>query len=102
MSISANKLDEPLAIDVRVDAEKLSVELADGRTISVPISWYPRLLHATAAERRQWTLIGCGRGIHWPDLDEDISTEALLQGRGSLESEPALSRWLQARHRQES
>ncbi len=66
--------------DVRLSEDVLSVDLVDGRTISVPLAWYPRLLHATAAQRGNWRIAGAGFGIHWPDLDEDLSTEGLLRG----------------------
>ena len=66
--------------DVRVTDDTLSVDLFDGRTITVPITWYPRLLHATPEERANWHIAGAGYGIHWPDLDEDLSTQGLLQG----------------------
>lgn len=66
--------------EVRVDDDMLTVDLADGRTISVPLAWYPRLLHATGAQRANWQVAGGGFGIHWPDLDEDLSTEGLLRG----------------------
>ena len=66
--------------DVRVTEDTLSVDLLDGRTISVPLAWYPRLLHATQAQRSNWRVAGGGFGIHWPDIDEDLSTEGLLRG----------------------
>lgn len=66
--------------DVRFDDETMSVDLADGRTITVPLSWYPRLLHAAPAARANWRIAGAGFGIHWPELDEDLSTEGLLRG----------------------
>ena len=66
--------------DVRVNDDTLSVDLFDGRTITVPITWYPRLLHATPEERANWHIAGAGYGIHWPDIDEDLSTQGLLQG----------------------
>ena len=66
--------------DVRFSRDSMSVDLVDGRTVAVPIAWFPRLLHATAAERRNWRLCGGGFGIHWPDIDEDLSTEGLLRG----------------------
>ena len=66
--------------NVEIADQKLKVDLRDGRTISVPLHWYPRLLHATEAERRNWKICGGGYGIHWPDLDEDLSTEGLLRG----------------------
>ena len=68
------------AVDVHCTDDDLVVRLADGRTISVPLAWFPRLLHATAEERSRWELAGGGYGIHWPDLDEDLSTEGLLRG----------------------
>lgn len=66
--------------DVRFEDDTMSVDLADGRTITVPLSWYPRLLQATPVERANWQIAGAGFGIHWPDLDEDLSTEGLLRG----------------------
>jgi len=80
--------------DVTVTEDELLVELEDGRTISVPLAWYPRLLHGTEKERRKWRLIGGGQGIHWPDLDEDIRVEHLLAGVPSGESQKSLQKWL--------
>lgn len=97
MATSANRADDPLALRVRIDADTLIVELRDGRTIEVPVSWYPRLAQATDEERRNWSLIGDGQGIHWPALDEDISVEGLLAGRRSGESAASFSAWLAAR-----
>jgi hypothetical protein len=85
------------AVQVSVTSETLKVELADGRTISVPTSWYPRLLHSSAQEREHWRLIGGGEGIHWPELDEDVSVENLLAGRMSGESQASLKRWMEQR-----
>jgi hypothetical protein len=79
---------------VSVTDDTLTVHLADGRTLSVPLAWYPRLLHATSKERSRWRLIGKGEGIHWPDLDEDISVESLLFGRPSGESQKSFKHWL--------
>jgi hypothetical protein len=73
------------------------VDLRDGRTITVPLEWYPRLAHASTAERANWRLIGTGEGIHWPDLDEDISIEGLLAGRPSGESPASFQKWLARR-----
>ena len=87
----------PLAVAASVDDDTLSVDLADGRTIAVPLGWYPRLLHANPVERGNWQLIGGGAGIHWPDVDEDLSIEGLLHGRPSAESQSSLRRWLEAR-----
>lgn len=77
--------------------DALVVELVDGRTLTVPLAWYPRLLHGTPAERAHWRLIGNGMGVHWPDLDEDISVEGLLAGRRSGETVASIKRWLEAR-----
>lgn len=85
------------AQQVTVTEDSLIVDLIDGRTISVPIVWYPRLLHGTMEERNNWELIGDGEGIHWPDIDEDISVEGLLVGYPSGESQRSLERWLEAR-----
>jgi hypothetical protein len=82
---------------VVVTDDLLTVDLSDGRTISAPLSWYPRLCHASPDERADWRLIGGGRGIHWPRLDEDISLENLIFGKPSAESQVSLKRWLQSR-----
>lgn len=86
-----------IAERVSVTQADLIVDLADGRTVSVPLAWYPRLLHGTALERRKWRLIGEGEGIHWPDLDEDISVEHLILGKSSGESQRSLMAWLDER-----
>jgi hypothetical protein len=97
MSISAVEIDVPKAIDVNVTDDTLPVELSDGRSISVPLAWYPRLVHADQAERSKWRLIGQGEGIHWEAVDEDLSVEGLLAGRPSGESQRSFQRWLSAR-----
>jgi hypothetical protein len=79
MAISAPKADERV-MAVRIDDERLSVDLMDGRTIAVPLAWYPRLFQATPDQRQHWEVAGGGFGIHWPDIDEDLSTEGLLRG----------------------
>ena len=79
MSILAITTDERVA-NVETNDDELSVRLMDGRTISVPLAWYPRLLHATIEQRQNWEIAGGGYGIHWPDVDEDLSTEGLLRG----------------------
>lgn len=79
MAILATAADERVA-DVRVDDDYLTVELMDGRIISAPLAWYPRLLNATPDQRARWERAGGGYGLHWPDLDEDLSTEGLLRG----------------------
>ena len=85
------------AQQVTITADTLSVDLMDGRTIAVPLSWYPRLVHGTPEERQQWRLIGQGEGIHWPALDEDISVENLLAGKASSESQRSFQQWLKTR-----
>ena len=97
MHVSTLKVNVAYANDIRVTEDALTVELHDGRTISVPLSWYPRLTHATLEERDNWELIGTGEGIHWPDLDEDISVEMLLAGVPSGESPQGFQRWLEAK-----
>ena len=97
MSISGTELRAAVARGVTAGDEALIVDLADARTITVPLAWFPRLAHGTVEERANWRLIGGGAGIHWPDLDEDISVESLLAGRRSGETQASLRRWLQAR-----
>ncbi|RMD61699.1 DUF2442 domain-containing protein [Candidatus Parcubacteria bacterium] len=97
MSTLAIELRLAKAQDVKVTDDELIVALDDGRTIAVPLVWYPRLLHGTAEERKKWRLIGGGEGIHWPDLDEDISVEHLLAGIPSGESQKSLQKWLASR-----
>lgn len=84
-------------INVTVTDDTLSVDLEDGRTIAIPIGWYPRLAYGTPAERANFQISGAGYGIHWPDLDEDIGIEGLLLGRKSTESQASFERWLQRR-----
>jgi hypothetical protein len=90
------------ATAVRLTDDALVVDLADGRSLSAPLAWYPRLLHGTLAERANLRLIGSGEGIHWPDLDEDISVEGILSGRASGESQASFQKWLKARSAQPS
>ena len=97
MYVSTTELAVPDATAITLTQDTLSAELSDGRTIVVPIAWYPRLAHATPEERDRWQLIGDGQSIHWPDLDEDISVEMLLAGRKSAESRQSLKQWLAAR-----
>ena len=97
MSFSETELREAIAQGVTTNDEALVVDLADGRTITVPLAWFPRLAHGTRVERANWRLIGGGAGVHWPDLDEDISVESLLAGRKSGETQASLRRWLQSR-----
>ena len=77
---SSNFKGDPRAVDVSISEDELTVHLADGRRLTVPLVWFPRLLHGNPEDRRNWRLIGDGRGIHWPDLDEDLSVEGLLKG----------------------
>jgi hypothetical protein len=88
---------EPVAVEVTVTDEKLVVDLADGRSIAIPLEWYPRLLHGSPEERQNWQLLGDGYAIEWPDLDEHIGIEGLLAGRRSSESKKSLDRWLATR-----
>jgi hypothetical protein len=97
MSTSETDLKEALAERVGVSDDALTADLADGRTITVPLAWFPRLAHGTPKERANWRLIAGGAGVHWPDLDEDISVESLLAGRRSGETQESLLRWLQRR-----
>jgi Protein of unknown function (DUF2442) len=97
--MSSSKVENrtTLATHVEVTDDTLSVDLADGRTIAVPLAWYPRLTHGTAEERHTWKLIGGGNGIHWPALDEDISVANLLAGQASAESPASFKKWLAGR-----
>ena len=88
--------------DVEVSEDTLTVDLSDGRSLSVPLAWYPRLFYGTSKERQNWRLIGRGVGVHWPDLDEDLSAEGLLLGKKSTESQASLLRWLEQRRAQQS
>jgi hypothetical protein len=97
MLSAAVTLALPRAVNVTVTEDTLSVDLEDGRTISVPIGWYPRLAHGTPAERHHFQISGAGYGIHWPDLDEDIGVEGLLLGKRSTESPASFERWLRRR-----
>jgi hypothetical protein len=97
MSTLAVELQTVEIQDVSVSDDSITVDLADGRTISVPLGWYPRLLSATPEERNDWRLIGEGEGIHWPALDEDISEENIVLGRPSGESQRSFQQWLKRR-----
>ena len=99
MTSSPTELRPAQAQGVTVTDDTLSVDLTDGRTVSVPLAWYPRLANGSAEERSTWRLVGRGEGIHWPGLDEDISVEGLLAGRPSGESRGSLERWLESRQR---
>ena len=88
---------EARAQRVAVTEDSLVVDLVDGRSVSVPLVWYPRLLNGTSGERNNWRLIADGEGIHWPNLDEDLSVEGIIMGRASGESQASLKRWLERR-----
>lgn len=85
------------AVSVSFSDDSLNVRLDDGRSLSVPLAWYPRLLDGTLAERQIYELVGDGEGIHWPKLDEDISVQGLLAGRRSAESATSLAKWREKR-----
>ncbi len=97
MSISQIEIELPRAEDVRITNDSLIVDLSDGRTIAVPLEWFPRLLHATPEERNNWRFIGRGHGIHWKEIDEDISIEGLMAGRPSGESQRSFKKWIEQR-----
>ena len=99
MSTSSVATETAAAKNVRVTDRELVVELRDGRVVSVPLAWYPRLAEGSPRERRRWELLGPGIGIHWPDLDEDISVDGLLRGLPSGESPASLSEWRSTRKR---
>jgi len=97
MNTSVTEIVIPIASSVTITDDTLCVDLLDGRTISVPLGWYPRLLQGTVEERHKWTFVGKGYGIHWEDLDEDISIEGLILGKPSGESQASFKRWLESR-----
>ena len=97
MIISMIDVNVPEAETVAVTGDALTVELFDGRTVTAPLAWYPRLGFGTPRERNNWRLTGGGQGIHWPDLDEDVCIESLLSGRASKESQRSLKKWLESR-----
>ena len=90
-------LDKAIAVDT--SDKSLTVVLSDGRAVTMPSEWYPRLAEGTAAERAKWRLIGTGQGVHWPDLDEDVSVDAVIRGRPSAEGAASLERWRERRRR---
>jgi|SRR5215472_5863738 len=97
MTTSGVENSNPTIERIIVTEDTLSAELRDGRTISAPLGWFPRLSHAEQRERANWRLIGRGQGVHWPDLDEDISADGLLLGKPSGESQTSLQKWLDGR-----
>lgn len=97
MTSSAIEIRVPTVTDLNVTDDTLTVELSDGRSLSVPLAWFPRLLHGSSSERNDWRTIGSGHGIHWPQLDEDISVESLIAGHPSGEGRQSLQSWLDSR-----
>lgn len=97
MPTSVLRIETPAVVAVAVTDACLSAELADGRSISVPLGWFPRLVHGTPKERDNWDVSGDGAHMHWPDLDEDISVEGLIAGWPSRETEESFNRWLEAK-----
>jgi hypothetical protein len=97
MNILAVEIAEARAQSVAVEEDRLVVDLIDGRSISTPLAWYPRLWHGTLEERANWEIIGDGTCIHWPQLDEDLSVAGILAGRRSGESLDAIQKWLSSR-----
>lgn len=100
MHISTVELAVPAARHVTVTKDTLRVELTDGRIVAAPLAWFPRLVHGTKSELSNWRLSGGGYGIHWENLDEDISVEGLLLGRASGESQRSFKQWLDSRQPQ--
>jgi hypothetical protein len=96
-SLTIELLEVPKIQGVTVTDDTLSADLSDGRTISVPLAWYPRLMNASVEERNNWRFIASGDGVHWIQLDEDISIKNLILGQPSGESQKSLQRWLNAR-----
>ena len=97
MSTLAADIQEARAREVRIGEDSLVVELMDGRTLTVPLAWYPRLWYGTAQERTRFELLGDGSYLHWPDLDEDLSVAGMLAGHRSGESPESLKKWLAQR-----
>ena len=97
MSSLAVEVQEPLAKSVRVTSDRLTVDLVDGRTITVPLAWYPRLWHGSTRDRAYLEIIGNGAYLHWPNLDEDLTVAGLLAGQRSGESPQSLKKWLASR-----
>ena len=102
MTISAPETKPATATQLTFGRDRFTLRFSDGRTLTVPLDWYPRLLHASARERSQWRLVGDGAGLHWPGIEEDISLQSLLAGRRSMESEKSFAKWLAARTKKAS
>lgn len=97
MLTSTIEFTVPTAENVIITYDALTVDLSDGRSITVPLAWYPRLINATKAELDNWRLVGKGYGIHWEEIDEDVSIEGLLFGKPSGESQASFKKWLSSR-----
>ncbi|HPG39201.1 MAG TPA: DUF2442 domain-containing protein [bacterium] len=97
MSILTIDIKDTRVESITISEDTINANLSDSRTISVPLAWYPRLFHASVGERNNWRLTGKGEGIHWPDLDEDISVENLIAGNPSRESQNSFKKWLESR-----
>ena len=102
MTISAPETKPATAAHLTFGRDRFILRFSDGRTLTVPLDWYPRLQHASARERSQWRLVGDGAGLHWPGIEEDISLQSLLAGRRSMESEKSFAKWLTARTKKAS
>lgn len=102
MSTLTIEIEVPYAQDIIVTSELLNIDLSDGRSISVPLAWFPMLVYANQKERDNWRIIGRGEGIHWEDIDEDISVEGLLAGKASGESNLSLKKWMSKRSAQQN
>lgn len=99
MNTLAIEISKSLIESVSFTEDSLIADLSDGRTITLPLAWHPRLTHATVAERENWRLIGRGEGIHWPELDEDVSIENIIIGRPSGETQRSINAWLNQRNK---
>ncbi len=97
MSTLAVEIIVPSAVGIDFSDSDFVIDLDDGRSIAIPLAWYPRLYHASREEQNKWRFIGNGQGIHWEDLDEDISIEGLIAGKQSNESQTSLKKWLDSR-----
>ncbi len=97
MSSAVEATTAVLVTFIACDDERLTVALSDGRRLSMPLVWYPRLYHGSPAERNEWRLIGGGEGVHWPALDEDLSLDGFLAGRKSQESAASVKKWFAGR-----
>ena len=102
MSSSGVDIQEARALSLRLSDKALTVDLVDGRTVIVPLVWYPRLWHGSKQERNSFEIFGYGAYIHWPDLDEDLTVAGLLEGKRSGESGPSLKKWLASRKPKQS